>query len=54
MFTRCGYDLCTASEIMNIADAMSTNGMRELGYEYINLDGTYMYIHIHVYMLLLS
>jgi alpha-galactosidase len=38
MFTRCGYDLCTASEIMNIADAMSTNGMRELGYEYINLD----------------
>jgi alpha-galactosidase len=35
---RCGYDLCTASEIMNIADAMSTNGMRELGYEYINLD----------------
>ena len=36
---RCGYDLCTASEIMSIADAMATNGMKELGYEYINLDG---------------
>lgn len=24
---------------MSIADAMATNGMKELGYEYINLDG---------------
>jgi alpha-galactosidase len=30
--------LCYASEIMSIADAMATNGMKELGYEYINLD----------------
>jgi alpha-galactosidase len=34
----CAYDLCYASEIMSIADAMATNGMKELGYEYINLD----------------
>ncbi len=27
---------------MEIADAMATNGMKELGYEYINLDGTPM------------
>ena len=37
--SRCGYDLCTAEEIMSVADAMSTNGMKELGYEYVNLDG---------------
>ena len=24
---------------MNIADAMATNGMKEMGYEYINFDG---------------
>ena len=24
---------------MSIADAMATNGMKELGYEYINFDG---------------
>ena len=39
----CGYDLCTAAEIMSVADAMSTNGMKELGYEYINLDGNVTY-----------
>ena len=26
---------------MSIADAMATNGMKELGYEYINFDGKY-------------
>ena len=26
---------------MSIADAMATNGMKELGYEYINLDGRF-------------
>ena len=25
---------------MEIADAMASNGMKELGYEYINMDGT--------------
>lgn len=25
---------------MSIADTMATNGMKEAGYEYINLDGT--------------
>ena len=24
---------------MSVADAMATNGMKEMGYEYINLDG---------------
>lgn len=38
----CGYDLCYASEIMSVADAMATNGMKELGYEYINLDGMWI------------
>ena len=36
---RCGRDFCNAQEIMEVADAMATNGMKELGYEYINLDG---------------
>lgn len=36
---RCGRDYCSAKEIMSIADAMATNGMKEVGYEYINLDG---------------
>jgi len=26
---------------MSIADAMASNGMKELGYEYINMDGGY-------------
>ena len=38
----CAYDLCKATEIMSVADAMASNGMKELGYEYINLDGTYI------------
>ena len=37
--TRCERDYCDSKEIMSIADAMATNGMKELGYEYINLDG---------------
>lgn len=36
---RCERDYCNAQEIMEVADAMATNGMKELGYEYINLDG---------------
>ena len=27
---------------MSIADAMATNGMKEMGYEYINFDGKAM------------
>ena len=36
---RCGRDYCDAKEIMSIADAMATNGMKDMGYEYINFDG---------------
>ena len=36
---RCGRDYCDKDEIMSIADAMASNGMKELGYEYINMDG---------------
>ena len=36
---RCARDYCDAAEIMSIADAMESNGMRDLGYTYINLDG---------------
>jgi len=36
---RCGRDYCDAEEIMSIADAMETNGMKDAGYQYINLDG---------------
>ena len=32
---------------MSIADAMATNGMKELGYEYINLDGMYI-VHVQL------
>ncbi|XP_019849586.1 PREDICTED: alpha-galactosidase-like [Amphimedon queenslandica] len=35
---RCGRDYCDAKELMAIADAMATNGMKEAGYEYINMD----------------
>lgn len=31
---------------MSIADTMATNGMKEVGYEYINLDGTCMRGHV--------
>ena len=31
---------------MSIADAMASNGMKELGYEYINLDGELNSRHI--------
>mmetsp|Transcript_11772 Transcript_11772/g.14224 ORF Transcript_11772/g.14224 Transcript_11772/m.14224 type:complete len:428 (+) Transcript_11772:68-1351(+) len=35
----CGLiDRCTESEVHSVADAISSNGMKELGYEYINLD----------------
>lgn len=37
--SRCGEDVCTAKEVMSVADAMASNGMKELGYDYINLDG---------------
>ena len=39
LICRCGRDYCTSQEIMSIADAMATNGMKEAGYEYINFDG---------------
>lgn len=34
----CGSDFCNEAEIVQIADAMVANGMRDLGYKYINLD----------------
>ena len=37
---RCGRDYCDSKEIMSVADAMASNGMKDAGYEYINLDGT--------------
>ena len=36
---RCERDYCVSSEIKSVVDAMASNGMKELGYEYINLDG---------------
>ena len=35
---QCGRDYCDDKEVRQIADAMSTNGMLEAGYEYIVLD----------------
>lgn len=37
---------------MSIADAMATNGMKELGYEYINMDGELPYVKNFVRVLL--
>lgn len=35
----CGaFDLCNETLVKSIADAMSTNGMKEMGYDYITLD----------------
>jgi len=39
---RCERDYCNDQEVRAVADAMATNGMKELGYEYINLDGESM------------
>ena len=38
-FTRCGRDYCDAKMVMSAADAMATNGMKELGYEYVIISG---------------
>lgn len=35
---RCGRDLCYQSEIVAMADAMVSSGMKDIGYEYILLD----------------
>ena len=40
MHARCGRDYCDAKMVMSAADAMATNGMKELGYEYIIISGT--------------
>ena len=42
--------MCTSKEIMSIADAMAENGMKDLGYEYINLDGEHSQVHTHTHM----
>jgi len=34
----CGRDYCDDTEIREIVDAMSTNGMKDVGWEYVNLD----------------
>jgi alpha-galactosidase len=34
----CSRDYCWEDEIKEVADAMSTNGMLEAGYQYVNLD----------------
>ena len=38
-FARCGRDYCDSDEVKGVADAMVKNGMKDLGWEYINLDG---------------
>lgn len=32
------HDICNAAEIISVANAMASNGMKPLGWEYINLD----------------
>ena len=39
LIIRCGRDYCDAKELMDIADAMVENGMKDVGFEYINMDG---------------
>eukprot|EP01121_Diplochlamys_sp_Union-15-3_P020938 TRINITY_DN832_c0_g1_i1.p1 TRINITY_DN832_c0_g1~~TRINITY_DN832_c0_g1_i1.p1 ORF type:complete len:407 (-),score=79.28 TRINITY_DN832_c0_g1_i1:17-1237(-) len=34
----CGRDYCDETEVKSIADTIATNGMKELGYTYVNLD----------------
>jgi alpha-galactosidase len=34
---RCGRDYCDEGEVKEIADAMADNGMKDVGFEYINL-----------------
>lgn len=35
---KCGRDVCYEDEIKDVANAMIANGMKDLGYNYINLD----------------
>lgn len=34
----CGHDVCNEQEVKSVAQAMLTNGMTALGYDYVNLD----------------
>ena len=34
----CGHDVCNEREVKAAAEAMLSNGMHDLGYNYINLD----------------
>lgn len=43
LIIRCGRDYCDAKELMDIADAMVENGMKDVGFEYINMDGQLTY-----------
>eukprot|EP01084_Bolivina_argentea_P002908 5425_1 len=38
----CGYDVCNSDEIREIAQAMLTNGMYDVGYRYINMDDCWL------------
>ena len=35
------HDSCSEAEIISVAEAMAANGMKAIGWEYINLDGAH-------------
>ena len=36
------HDICNEAEIISVAEAMAANGMKAIGWEYINLDGAHL------------
>lgn len=40
---RCERDYCNDAELRAVADAMASNGMRDAGYQYINVDGRWQW-----------
>ena len=36
------HDICVEAEIISVAEAMAANGMKAIGWEYINLDGAHL------------
>ena len=39
----CGHDICNETEIKSVALGMKSNGMYDLGYNYVNLDDCWAY-----------
>jgi hypothetical protein len=44
------HDVCSEEMVKSVANAMISNGMRDAGYNYINLDDWYFYFHSETFV----